>query len=102
VSQVAGEEIVIDPVSALAGITSAISLVKKAAKVANDLGSIAPMVANLFDAASVARKSMLEAKRSKKGSNMGIALQIETALDQAAARWILKRFSEHTLKVLIV
>jgi len=73
----------IDPVSALAGITSAISLVKKAAKVANDLGSIAPMVAKLFDATSVARKSMLEAKRSKKGSNMGIALQIEVALDQA-------------------
>ena len=78
----------IDPVSALAGITSAISLVKKAAKVANDLGSIAPMVAKLFDATSVARKSMLEAKRSKKGSNMGIALQIEVALDEA------KRFEE--------
>jgi hypothetical protein len=88
VLEVAGEEIVIDPVSALAGITSAISLVKKAAKVANDLGSIAPMVAKLFDATSVARKSMLEAKRSKKGSNMGIALQIEVALDEA------KRFEE--------
>jgi len=28
----------IDPLTALAGLTSAISLVKKAAKVANDLG----------------------------------------------------------------
>ena len=78
----------IDPLTALAGIQSAISLVKKASKVANDLGSLAPMVANLFDATSVARRSMIEAKRSKKGSNMGIALQIEVALDEA------KRFEE--------
>ena len=73
----------IDPVSALAGITSAISLCKKAAKVANDLGSLAPMIAKLFDARSVATKAMLEAKRSKNKSNLGIALQIEVALDQA-------------------
>ena len=73
----------IDPVTALAGIQSAISLVKKAAKVANDLGSLAPMIGKMFDAKSVATKAMLEAKRSKKGSNMGTALQIEMALDQA-------------------
>ena len=73
----------IDPVSALAGITSAISLCKKAAKVANDLGSLAPMIAKLFDARSVATKAMLKAKRSKNKSNLGIALQIEVALDQA-------------------
>ena len=73
----------IDPISALAGIQSAISLVKKAAAVANDLGSLAPMIGKMFDAKSVATKAMLEAKRSKKGSNMGTALQIEMALDQA-------------------
>jgi hypothetical protein len=73
----------IDPVTALAGIQSAMSLVKKAAAVASDLGSLAPMIGKLFDARSVATKAMLEAKRSKKGSNLGIALQIETALDQA-------------------
>ena len=73
----------IDPITALAGIQSAISLVKKAAKVANDLGSLAPMIGKMFDAKSVATKAMLEAKRSKKGSNMGTALQIEMALDQA-------------------
>lgn len=72
-----------DPLTALAGIQSAISLVKKAAKVANDLGSLAPMIGKMFDAKSVATKAMLEAKRSKKGSNMGVALQIEMALDQA-------------------
>ena len=75
----------IDPVSALAGIQSAISLVKKASKVANDLGSLAPMIGKMFDAKSVATKAMLEAKRSKKGSNMGTALQIEMALEQARA-----------------
>jgi hypothetical protein len=34
----------IDPITALAGIQSAISMVKKASKVANDLGSLAPMI----------------------------------------------------------
>ena len=73
----------IDPLTALAGIQSAISLCKKAAAVANDLSSLAPMIGKLFDARSVATKSMLEAKRSKNKSNMGTALQIEMALDQA-------------------
>jgi len=76
---------VIDPLTALAGIQSAISLVKKAAGVAQDLGSLAPMIAKLFDAKSVATKAMLQAKQSGKGSNMGTALQIEMALEQARA-----------------
>ena len=42
----------IDPVTALAGIQSAISMVKKAANVAQDLSSLAPMIAKLFDAQS--------------------------------------------------
>mgnify|MGYP000641254386 FL=1 len=75
----------IDPVTALAGIQSAISMVKKAAKVANDLGSLAPMIGKMFDAKSTATKAMLQAKRDKKGSNMGTALQIEMALEQARA-----------------
>ena len=75
----------LDPVSALAGIQSAISMVKKASKVANDLGSLAPMIGKMFDAKSVATKAMLQAKRDKKGSNMGTALQIEMALEQARA-----------------
>jgi len=75
----------IDPITALAGIQSAIGMVKKAAKVANDLGSLAPMIGKMFDAKSVATKAMIEAKRSGKGSNMGTALQIEMALEQARA-----------------
>lgn len=75
----------IDPMTALAGIQSAISMVKKASKVANDLGSLAPMIGKMFDAKSTATKALIEAKRSGKGSNMGTALQIEMALEQARA-----------------
>lgn len=73
----------IDPITALAGIQSAIKTVKKAAQVAQDLGSLAPMIGKMFDAKSTATKAMVEAKKS--GSNMGTALQIEMALDQARA-----------------
>ena len=75
----------IDPITALAGIQSAISMVKKASKVANDLGSLAPMIGKMFDAKSTATKALMEAKKTKKGSNMGTALQIEMALEQARA-----------------
>ena len=74
----------IDPLTALAGIQSAISMVKKASKVANDLGSLAPMIGKMFDAKSTATKALIETKKSK-GSNMGTALQIEMALEQARA-----------------
>ena len=75
----------IDPITALEGLQSAISMVKKASKVANDLGGLAPMIGKMFDAKSQATKAMLQAKREKKGSNMGAALQIEMALEQARA-----------------
>jgi hypothetical protein len=74
----------IDPITALAGIQSAISMVKKASKVANDLGSLAPMIGKMFDARSTATKALIESKKGK-GSNMGTALQIEMALEQARA-----------------
>ena len=74
----------IDPMLALAGIQNAISMVKKASKVASDLSSLAPMIGKLFDAKSTATKALIEAKKGK-GSNMGQALQIEMALEQARA-----------------
>jgi len=83
----------IDPITALAGIQSAINTVKKAAQVANDLGSLAPMIGKMFDAKSTATKAMVEAKKG--GSNMGTALQIEMALDQA-------RTFEEELKMLFM
>lgn len=85
----------IDPISALDGLQKAIGMVKKASKVANDLGGLAPMIGKMFDAKSVATRAMLEAKRSKNKSNLGTALQIEMALDQA-------RVFEEDLKMLFM
>ena len=73
----------IDPITALEGLQNAIGMVKKAAQVANDIGSLASVIGKMFDAKSHATKAMVEAKRSGKGSNMGTALQIEMALEQA-------------------
>ena len=84
----------IDPMLALAGIQNAISMVKKASKVASDLGSLAPMIGKMFDAKSVATKALIESKNTK-GSNMGTALQIEMALEQA-------RVFEEELKMLFM
>jgi hypothetical protein len=76
-------EMIIDPITALAGLQSAISVVKKASKVANDLAGLAPSIAKMFDAKSTATRAMVEAKRSGNKSNLGTALQIEMALDEA-------------------
>ena len=81
----------IDPITALEGLQSAIGLVKKASKVANDLAGLTPMIAKMFDAKSVATKAMVEAKRSGNKSNLGTALQIEMALDEA------KRFEQELM-----
>lgn len=74
----------LDPIAALNGLQSAISMVKKASKVANDIGGLAPMIGKMFDAKSAATKTLIESKKNK-GSNMGQALQIEMALEQARA-----------------
>jgi hypothetical protein len=74
----------IDPITALAGLQSAIGLVKKAAQVANDLGGLGVMVGRMFDAKSVATKAMVEAKRSGDKSNFALAMQIENTLMQTA------------------
>ena len=74
----------IDPVTALAGLQSAIGLVKKAAQVANDLGGLGVMVGRMFDAKSQATKAMVDAKRSGNKSNFALAMQIENALMQTA------------------
>jgi len=79
------EMIPLDPIAALEGLQKAIGMVKKASKVANDLGGLAPMLGQMFNAKSAATKAMLQAKREKGGSNMGTALQIEMALEQARA-----------------
>jgi hypothetical protein len=72
-----------------------ICVVKKASKVASDLAGLTPSIAKLFDAKSTATKAMLHAKRTGGKSNLGAALQIEMALDEA------KRFEEQ-LKMLFM
>ena len=73
----------IDPITALAGIQSAVKLIKQASKTVDDVASLGPVLGKYFDAKSTASKAVVEAKK-KGGSSMGTALQIEMALDQAA------------------
>lgn len=70
----------LDPISALEGLEKAVSLVKKAQAVANDIGGLSVMVGRLFDAESQATKSMIAAKRNGGKSNFEIAMRIENAL----------------------
>jgi hypothetical protein len=86
VLEVAGEEIVIDPLTALAGIQAAVALIKKVSKTVDDVSSLGPVLGKYFDAKSIATKAVVQAKKSK--SSMGTAIQIEMALDQA------KRFED--------
>ena len=72
----------IDPISALAGIQSAVALVKKISKTVDDVSSLGPVLGKYFDAKSTATKAAVEAKRSGTSSSMGAAIQIEMALDQ--------------------
>ena len=82
--KVAGEEILIDPLTALATLQTTITLVKKAAQVANDLGGLGVMIGRMFDAKSQATKAMVETKRSGNKSNFSVAMQIENCLMQTA------------------
>lgn len=72
----------IDPITALAGIQSAVKLIKQASKTVDDVASLGPLLGKYFDAKSNASKAVAESKK-KGGSSMGTALQIELALEQA-------------------
>ena len=74
----------IDPITALAGIESAVELIKKVSKTVDDVSSLGPVLGKYFDAKSVATKAAVEAKNSGKKSSMAAAIEIEMALDQAA------------------
>lgn len=72
----------IDPISALAGIQSAVALVKKISKTVDDVASLGPVLGKYFDAKTTATKAAVEAKKSGKSSSMAAAMQIELALHQ--------------------
>ena len=73
----------IDPITALAAIQSAVKLVKKISATVDDVGSLGPVLGKYFDAKSNAVQAVKEAKDSGQASNMGTAIQIEMALEQA-------------------
>jgi hypothetical protein len=71
----------IDPVTALAGIQSAVKLIKQASKTVDDVASLGPLLGKYFNAKSEASKAVVESKK-KGGSSMGTAIEIEMALEQ--------------------
>ena len=73
----------IDPVSALAAVQSAVKLIKQASKTVDDVASLGPLIGKYFDAKATATKAAREAKKAG-GSNMGKAIEIELALKQQA------------------
>jgi hypothetical protein len=73
----------IDPITALAGIQSAVALIKKVSKTVDDVASLGPVLGKYFDAKGNAVKAMSQAKASGKKSSMGLAIEIEMALHQA-------------------
>ena len=73
----------IDPITALAAIQSAVKLVKKMSQTVDDVGSLGPVLGKYFTAKETAVKAVTEAKNSGNSSNMGTAIQIEMALEQA-------------------
>lgn len=73
----------IDPITALAGIQSAVALIKKVSKTVDDVASLGPVLGKYFDAKSNATKAAQQAKSDGKKSNMAIAIEIEMAIHQA-------------------
>lgn len=73
----------IDPMTALAGIQSAVALIKKVSKTVDDVASLGPVLGKYFDAKSNATKAVVQAKTSGKKSSMALAIEIEMAIHQA-------------------
>ena len=68
-----------DPVSAMAAVSAAVGMIKKAAATVDDVASLGPLIGKYFDAKHEATKAAREAKKTG-GSNMGKAIEIELAL----------------------
>jgi ppGpp synthetase/RelA/SpoT-type nucleotidyltranferase len=74
----------IDPITALAAVSSAVNLVKKAVKTVQDVQSLGPVLGKYFDAKAQAIEVVEKAKTGGfKGSSLGKALELELALEQA-------------------
>ena len=74
----------LDPLTALAAVSSAVNLVKKAVKTVQDVQSLGPVLGQYFDAKAQAIEVVEKAKTGAfKGSALGKALELELALEQA-------------------
>jgi ABC-type phosphate transport system permease subunit len=74
----------IDPITALAAVSSAVNLVKKAVKTVQDVQSLGPVLGQYFDAKAQAIEVVEKAKTGGfKGSALGKALELELALESA-------------------
>lgn len=71
----------IDPITAMAAVTSAVSVIKKASAMVDDVRSLGPLLGKYFDAKQTAVKAVKENKKAG-GSNMAKAIEIELALKQ--------------------
>lgn len=71
----------IDPLTAMAAVSTAVNLIKKASKTVDDVRSLGPLLGKYFDAKHEATKAVNHAKK-KGGSNMGAAIQAELELMQ--------------------
>jgi hypothetical protein len=73
-----------DPLTALAAVSAAVNLVKKAVKTVDDVRSLGPVLGKYFDAKSDAVKVLEEANKGGfSGSNMGKAVELELAIENA-------------------
>lgn len=74
----------IDPITALAAISSAVQLVKKVSKTVDDVASLGPVLGKYFDAKEQAIEVVKQAKSGGfQGSALGKALELEMALESA-------------------
>jgi hypothetical protein len=74
----------IDPITALAAISSAVELVKKVSATVDDVTSLGPGLGKYFDAKADAIEVVQKSQRGEfKGSALGKALELEMALEQA-------------------
>lgn len=74
----------LDPFTALAAVTTAVNLVKKTIKTVDDVRSLGPVLGKYFDAKADAVKVLEEgSKTGFKGSNMGKAVELELAIENA-------------------
>lgn len=74
----------IDPITALAAISSAVELVKKVAATVDDVTSLGPVLGKYFDAKADAIEVVQRSHEGGfKGSALGKALELEMAIEQA-------------------